>query len=238
MASILPPRPLKPLPCYKIRPMRTRTVTAVVGVVLGATVFTATPAAAQAGRAQGIVRDLMGKAIKGASVRAVNPDAYPAELTSATDDKGRFGMIGLRSGIWRFIIEAPGFMRLDIEAPVRQGNTVPMQFALGKDLGPLPNSLDRNIQQRLQEATSLRDAGQFDQALAAFQDIYQRNPTLTSINLVVGDVYRRKAAQTADSTVKAALIDRAVQAYNEVLKADASNERARAEISALQSGRN
>ncbi len=69
-----------------------------------------------------------------------------------------------------------------------------------------------------------------------YQDIYAENPTLTSLNLVVGDVYRRKAAQTADSSAKAALLDRAVQAYNEVLKVDASNERALAEISALQSG--
>jgi hypothetical protein len=218
--------------------MRTPLVCAVVGAVLGTFFPAATPVFAQSGRAQGIVRDLTGKAIKGASVRAVNPEAYPAELTSATDDKGRFGMIGLRSGNWRFVIEAPGFMRLDITAPVRQGNTAPMQFAMAKDLGPLPNALDRNIQQRLQEATTLRDAGQFDQALALYQDIYQRNPTLTSLNLVVGDVYRRKAAQTTDSSAKAALLDRAVQAYNEVLKVDAGNERARAEISALQSGRN
>ena len=59
---------------------------------------------------------------------------------------------------------------------------------------------------------------------------------LTSLNLVVGDVYRRKADQTTDTAAKAALIDRAVQAYNEVLKVDASNERALAEISALRAG--
>lgn len=218
--------------------MQTRLVSAVVGVALGAVLSSATPGFAQSGRAQGVVRDLTGKAIKGASVRAVNPEAYPSELTSATDDKGRFGMIGLRSGNWRFLIEAPGFLRLDVTAPVRQGVTAPMQFSLAKDPGPLPTALDRNIQQRLQEATTLRDAGQFDQALAVYQDIYTRNPTLTSLNLIVGDVYRRKAAQTADGTAKAALLDRAVQAYNEVLKADARNERARAEISALQSGRN
>jgi hypothetical protein len=218
--------------------MQTRLVSAVVGVSLGAIFFVATPLFAQSGRAQGVVRDLSGKAIKGASVRAVNPEAYPSELTSATDDKGRFGMIGLRSGNWRFVIEAPGFLRLDVTAPVRQGNTVPMQFALAKDPGPLPEALDRNIQQRLQEATTLRDAGQFDQALAVYQDIYTRNPMLTSLNLMVGDVYRRKAAQTADGTAKAALLDRAIQAYNEVLRADAGNERAQAEISAVQAGRN
>ena len=216
--------------------MQTRFVCAVACAVLGAIVTAVTPALAQSGRAQGVVRDLAGKPVKGASVRAVNPEAYPPELTSATDDKGRFGMIGLRSGNWRFVIDAPGFLRLDVTAPVRQGVQAPMQFAMQKDPGPLPAALDRNIQQRLQEATTLRDAGQFDQALAAYQDIYARNPMLTSLNLSVADVYRRKAAQTADTTAKAALIERAVQAYNEVLKVDASNERALAEISALRAG--
>ena len=223
-------------PCYKIRPMQTRFVCAVAGAVLGATLTSATPVLAQAARAQGIVRDLTGKGIKGASIRAVNPEAYPSEVTAATDDKGRFGMIGLRTGAWRFVIDAPGFLRLDLNIPVRVGNTTPMQFAMAKDPGPMPATLDRNIQQRLQEATTLRDSGQFDQALAVYQDIYTKNPTLTSLNLVVGDVYRRKAAQTTDSSAKAALLDRAVQAYNEVLKADASNQRALAGISAVQSG--
>lgn len=218
--------------------MQTRLASAVAGAALGATLVAATPALAQSGRAQGVVRDLTGKAIKGASVRAVNPEAYPSELTSATDGKGRFGMIGLRSGIWRFVIDAPGFLRLDVSAPVRQGVTAPMQFALARDPGPLPDALERNIQQRLQEAGTLRESGQLDQALAVYQDIYARNPMLTSLNLVVADLYRRKAAQTTDSTAKAALLDRAAQAYHELLKADADNERARIEISALQSDRN
>jgi len=194
--------------------------------------------AAQTARATGTVRDLTGKPVKGAIVRALNPDAYPSNIASATDDKGRFGMIGLRTGTWRFVIEAPGFLVLDVSAPVRVGNQTPMQFSLAKDPGPVPNALEKNVQQRLQEAASLRDGGQFDQALAAYQDIYAKNPRLSSVNLVVADVYRRKAAQAGDNTARQALLDRAIDAYNEVLKSDAGNERARAEIASLRSARN
>jgi hypothetical protein len=184
------------------------------------------------------VRDLTGKPIKGATVRAINRDSYPSEIVSTSDDKGRFGMIGLRTGTWRFLVEAPGFLRLDAQAPVRVGNSAPMQFSLAKDSGPIPNSLEKNVQQRLLDAASLRDAGQLDQALAAFQDIYAKNPQLSAVNLVVADVYRRKAAQTSDAGTRQALLDRAVDAYNEVLKTDGNNERARAEISSLRSSRN
>jgi|SRR5687768_9725277 tetratricopeptide (TPR) repeat protein len=196
------------------------------------------PAVAQTARAIGTVKDLAGKPIKGAVVRALNPEAYPGDLSSATDDKGRFAMIGLRTGTWRFVVDAPGFLRLDVNAGVRVGNTAPMQFTLARDPGPVPNSLERNVQQRLQEAASLRDAGQLDQALAAYQDIYAKNPRLTSVNLVMADVYQKKAAQAADGSARQAMLNRAIDAYNEVLKSDADNESARAGVARLRGGLN
>jgi hypothetical protein len=200
-----------------------------------ALLLVAAPAVAQTARATGTVRDLTGKPIKGATIRAVNPDAYPSELVSTSDDKGRFGMIGLRTGTWRFLVDAPGFFRLDVNAPVRVGNSAPMQFALAKDPGPVPNALEKNVQQRLLDAATMRDGGQLDQALAAYQDIYAKNPKLTSVHFVVADVYRRKAAQTTDASARRALLDRAADAYTEVLKADDTNERARTELAAVRS---
>lgn len=199
-----------------------------------ALVVVCVPALAQTARAIGTVRDLTGKPIKGAVVRALNPEAYPGDLSSATDDKGRFAMIGLRTGTWRFVVSAPGFLRLDVSAPVRVSNTAPMQFALARDPGPVPNALERNVQQRLQEAATMRDAGQLDQALAAYQDIYAKNPRLTSVNLVMADVYQLKAAQAADAQSRQTMLSRAIDAYNEVLKSDASNESARAGVARVR----
>jgi hypothetical protein len=204
-----------------------------VAAILVLTLLSA-PALAQTARAIGTVKDQTGKPIKGAVVRALNPDAYPGDLSSATDDKGRFAMIGLRTGTWRFVVDAPGFLRLDVNAGVRVANTAPMQFTLARDPGPVPNALERNVQQRLQEAASLRDAGQLDQALAAYQDIYVKNPRLTSVNLVMADVYQRKAAQATDGAARQAMLNRAIDAYNEVLKSDASNESARAGVARVR----
>ena len=188
------------------------------------------PALAQTARALGTVKDVTGKPIKGAVVRALNAEAYPGDLSSATDDKGRFAMLGLRTGTWRFVVDAPGFLRLDVNAPVRVANAPPMQFTLARDPGPVPNALEHNVQQRLKEAATLRDAGQLDQALTVYQDIYAKNPRLTSVNLVLADVYQRKAAQAADVAARQSLLNRAIDAYNEVLKSDASNESARAGV--------
>ena len=196
------------------------------------------PALAQTARALGTVKDVTGKPIKGAVVRALNADAYPGDLSSATDDKGRFAMLGLRTGTWRFVVDAPGFLRLDVNAPVRVANAPPMQFTLARDPGPVPNALEQNVQQRLKEAATLRDAGQLDQALTVYQDIYAKNPRLTSVNLVLADVYQRKAAQAADVTARQSLLNRAIDAYNEVLKSDASNESARAGVARVRGALN
>jgi len=191
-------------------------------------------AAAQAARAMGTVKDQAGKAIKGATVRAVNPDASPSQFTSATDDRGRWAMIGLRTGSWRFIVEAPGYFPAEANLPVRVAASPPLTFTLAKDPGPIPNALDRNIEQLIQEAAALREQGRIDQALAAYQDIRTRNPKLTSVNMVIGDLYRRKAAQESDPAARQALFRQALDAYDALLKIDATNERALAESAVVR----
>ena len=191
-------------------------------------------ASAQSGRAMGTVKDQGGKAIKGATVKAVNPDASPSQFASATDDKGRFAMIGLRSGTWRFIVEAPGYFPVETPVPVRVAASPPLTFTLARDPGPIPDALDRNIEQLIHDAATLREQGRLDQALAAYQDIRAKNPKLTSVNLVIGDLYRRKATQEKDPEARQALLRQALDAYDVVLKADATNERALAESAAVR----
>jgi hypothetical protein len=209
--------------------LQLRILSASVALLLGFTV-----GAHAQGRAMGTVKDTTGKAIKGATVKATNPDASPAQFASATDDKGRWAMIGLKSGTWHFTVEAPGFFTVETNAPIRVAAAPPMQFTLGKDPGPIPNALDRNIQQLIQDAASMRDAGRIDQALVAYQDIRTRNPKLTSINLVIGDLYRRKAMQETDSAARQNLYRQALDAYDQMLKSDATNERALAESKAIR----
>jgi hypothetical protein len=208
----------------------------VLACVALVTAWLAAPALAQSARAGGTVRDSSGKPIKGATVIATNPDAFPSELTSATDDKGRWAMIGLRSGAWTFVVQAPGFVTAQAPAAVRAGGTPPLVFTLARDPGPAPNALERDIAQQLQAAATQRDQGRLDQALASYQDIRTKNPKLTAVHLVMADVYRRKAAQESDPAAKQALIAQAADAYNEVLKVDASNARARAELASLRGG--
>jgi tetratricopeptide (TPR) repeat protein len=190
----------------------------------------AAPAFAQGARAAGTVRDTNGKPIKGATVRATNRDASPPEFASTTDDKGRWAMIGLRSGQWGFVAEAPGFSPVQTTAQVRVAASPPMAFTLARDPGPIPGALDRNILQQVTAANSLRDRGQYEQALNAYQQIRDQNPKLTSLNLIVASVYRKQASTETDPTARRALLERAMATYNQLLSDEASGERAQSEL--------
>jgi hypothetical protein len=199
-------------------------------VALAITLAVAMPAAAQSARATGTVKGVDGRPLKGATVRALNPEAIPSEITSATDDKGRFAMLGLRSGTWKFIAEAPGYLKVEATSVARVANNAPLNFTLARDPGPIPNALAVNVQQQVAAANTLRDEGRYDQALAAYHDIRLKNPKLSHIGLVIAGLHRDRAAKETDPAARKALLDLAISSYDDVLKVDAGNERAAAEL--------
>jgi tetratricopeptide (TPR) repeat protein len=199
-------------------------------VVAALVVLVAAPPVFAQARATGSVRDTDGRGIKGATVRAVNREASPPEITSTTDDRGRWAMIGLRSGSWTFIVEAPGYAPVEATATMRVAGTPPMTFTLARDPGPIPGALDKAILQQVSAANALRDRGQFEQALAAYEQIRELNPKLTSITMMVAGVYRQQAAAQTDSAARRTLLERAIATYGELVNDESTGERAKAEI--------
>ena len=208
-----------------------RLATAVAAIAF---VFVTTALFAQSARATGTVRDTSGKPIKGATIRAVNKDAFPSQIASSSDDKGRWAMIGLRTGTWNFTVEAPGFTTAQAPWPVRVGGTQPMSFVLARDLGPIPNTLTKTIQAQITAANNLRDRGQLDQAITAYEQVREQNPKLTAINLVVAGAYRQKAAQETNAVTRKTLLERAAASYTTMLTNEPENERAKTELASVR----
>jgi len=205
-------------------------------ILIFATLALALAAAASAqtaGRITGTIKDPDGKPIKGATVRATN-DAVNARITSTTDDKGRFAMIGVRTGRWVIVAEAPNFLPLQGTADVSSGNTPVLVLTLQRDPGPMPGALSKTISEDIAAAETLRQAGRYDDAIAAYQSIQSKNARLTSVNLMLATLYREKAAQEKDATAKQALLGRAMTAYSDLLKSDDTNARARVELGLTQ----
>ena len=202
-------------------------------VIAAVAMALASSAAAQTGRMTGTIKDADGKGIKGATVRATN-DVGALRIASTTDDKGRFAMIGLRSGAWRVVAEAPNYLPLEGQANVSAGLSPVLALILQRDPGPMPGALSKTIGDDVIAAETLRKAGRYDDAIAAYQSIQSKNARLTTVSLMLATLYREKAEQEKDAATRQALLGRAITAYGDLLKSDESNSRARIELGITQ----
>ena len=196
-----------------------RTGLAAVWLAAGAGV-----AAAQTGRVGGVIKDESDQAIKGATVRAENPNAAPSSFTAVTDEKGRFSIIGLKSGVWTFMVEAAGFTPASQKMNVVMLQLNPLLLMNLKKGAPAPTGAlaglnSKDLQGELTAADQLYSAQQWDTAIAAYKAILAKAPVLNVIHLQIAEAYRSKKD-----------FDAALASYNELLKIDPTNERAKVGI--------
>ncbi len=181
----------------------------------------AAPALAQ-NRIGGVVRDETGSTIRGATVRAETggtvSTAAPVTLTTATDQRGRFVFVVVRSGEWRLTIEAPGFDPQIIPLSVRLGGAAPnLDVKLERRespeaFGALAGIDSKSLSAQLVAAAALYDEGRHDEAIAAYREIKARAPALSLVNVQIGNSHlANKSYAEAEA------------AYQEVLKSDAAD---------------
>jgi tetratricopeptide (TPR) repeat protein len=193
--------------------------------LVAALIVSALPAAAQTGRVGGTIKDDKGQPIKGATVTAENPQSSPSSFTTTTDDKGRFSIIGLRSGTWKITASAPGFTPSGGNVPIRTigAPNPPVDIVLAPGAGAATGALagvdTKELQGELQKAEELLNAQQYDAAIAAYNAILTKTPALTMINMQIGRAYRLKKDY-----------DSALGVYKKMLEAEPNNERAKIEI--------
>lgn len=181
------------------------------------------------GRVSGTIRDERGRPIKGATVTAENEAYFPRSLTSATDARGRFSIFGLRRITYTITIRADGFEEVTVSLPISmtQANP-PVDVHLVRKLAPGPPPLLANadagrLQEALDAAAAMAEAGRIDAAVTAYRRILKDTPALTSINLQLGYLHERRGDRAA-----------AISAYEAMLKADRSSLAARSALSRLQ----
>ena len=185
----------------------------------------AVPALAQTGRIGGTVKDQNNQPLKGATVTAENPNASPSSFTATTDDRGRYSIIGLRTGAWKITASAPGFTPSSGSVPVRTigAPMPPVDFVLAPGAsgpaGALAGVNTKELQAELQKAMDLANSGQHDAAIAAYNAILTKTPALTMINGQIAVVQRLKKDY-----------DGAIASYQKVIAADPNNDRAKIDI--------
>ncbi len=194
-------------------------------VLAAAMVVSALPAAAQTGRIGGTIKDGQGQPLKGATVTAENPSASPSSFTATTDDKGRYSIIGLKSGGWKITAVAPGFQPSSGQVPVRTigAPMPPVDFILAPGAsgpaGALAGVNTKELQAELGKAEEAMNAQQYDAAIASYQAILAKTPALTLINMQIARAQRMKKDY-----------DGALASYKKIIDAEPNNDKAKIEV--------
>ena len=202
------------------------------GCVAGLLIVAAPAGAQNVGRASGVVRDLDGEPIKGAIVTAENAEAAPRSFTAVTDEKGRFGMLGLRRGVWKFTVQAPGYDTVSAPASIQ---TLRANPPISSTLARTPSRRarrDRAHRPRYAPGEARRrrivcETGLYDEAIAAYEGVVGQVPALSSVHLQLGWLYEQKK----DTAKAIAAYERAIGTEPESPQA----ERARTLIARLKS---
>jgi len=182
---------------------------------------------AQVIRVAGTVKDDAGRSVRGAVITAENPDQAPPRLSTTSNDKGQFGFLGIRRGLWTFTVEAPGYEVVRFRRPVAPGpRQEPLEVRLVRNATrpalPLDGTQAAEIQERIDRAESMASSGDLDGAIAAWREVLAKVPALTSIHLRIGALYERQPDP-----------ERALAAYRQLLEIEPGNEKARAAVERL-----
>jgi tetratricopeptide (TPR) repeat protein len=157
-------------------------------------------------------------------VLAENPSATPSSFTATTDDRGRYSIIGMKSGTWKVTASAPGFQASSGQVPIRtigQPNP-PIDFVLAPGVAAAASGLPKEIVAEVEAAEAKFQAKDYDGAITAYQSILGKAPKLTRLNVAIARAYRAK------KDVKSA-----AEWYEKALAADPNDTSGRTELAMM-----
>jgi len=183
---------------------------------VAAVLISSAPARAQAGvgRIAGRVTDESGAPIAEATVRAESPTASPGTLTSTTNERGEFAILGLRRGRWTITVTADGFEPTEMSLQVRSRTRGTASRLSAVNVEALEAALG--------EADALVADDRIAEALALYGKLVEAVPALTSIHREMGDLYLRQKDRA-----------RALAAYQRRLDAEPDDEETGAAVASL-----
>ena len=177
-------------------------------MAFAALLISASMASAQTGGVRGKILDDTGKPLEAVAVKMEFQGGMNLSFDTKTNKKGEFMQIGLRPGNWKFTFTKEGF----------QVFAAPMKISLGEatvlpDTKLMPGKAAagaEDIQKTFAEAVAKLQAQDFDGAIAAFDAMILKNPSLAEAHYNKGFAqYQKKDYPAAEASLKRALEVRA-----------------------------
>ena len=179
-------------------------------MAFAALLISASMASAQTGGVRGKILDDTGKPLEGVVVKMEFQGGMNLSFETKTNKKGEFMQIGLRPGNWKFTYTKETFQIF--AAPMRislgEATVLPDTKLMPAKAGAAPGAED--LQKTFAEAVAKLQANDFDGAIAAFDAMILKNPSLAEAHYNKGFAqYQKKDYAAAEATLKQALEVRA-----------------------------
>lgn len=175
-----------------------------------ALLISASMASAQTGGVRGKILDDTGKPLEGVVVKMEFQGGMNLSFETKTNKKGEFMQIGLRPGNWKFTYTKETFQIF--AAPMRislgEATVLPDTKLMPAKAGAAAGAED--LQKTFADAVAKLQANDFDGAIAAFDAMILKNPSLAEAHYNKGFAqYQKKDYAAAEATLKQALEVRA-----------------------------
>jgi tetratricopeptide (TPR) repeat protein len=173
-------------------------------LALAALLISASMASAQSGGVRGKVLDDKGEPLDGVAVKMEFQGGVTLAFDSKTNKKGEFMQIGLRPGNWKFTYTKEGFQPFAASAKISLGDAtlLPPQKLVPRGAGAGSEEISKSFG----EAVAKIQAGDFDGAIAAFDAMVAKNPSLAEAHYNKGFAqFQKKDYGAAEASVLKAL---------------------------------
>ncbi len=161
------------------------------------------------GRVVGQVTDDGGNPLAGVQITATNPAGNPPEVSTTTENDGRFAILGLSSGQWMFRADCTGACGDANGSPrgygpseggsnITQTRNPPIDFTLLRIRHPLAEMLGDDavagidldaIDAQTTAADTAFNGGRYQDAIAGYEAILAQLPALSNLYFNIGNAY-------------------------------------------------
>lgn len=184
----------------------------VTGGLFLALALAGSPARAQTGTARGKIMDDKGQPIVDAIVTIEYQGGVTRKYETKTNKKGEYTQVGIYPGVYKVTVTKEGYQGGVLDARISLGEptyladmklltrSAAQAAAAGSDKGRA------ELTAAFKSATELTQAGKYDEAIAAYNQILTTNPSIPEVQYNLGYIYtQKKDWANAEAAYKKAL---------------------------------
>jgi tetratricopeptide (TPR) repeat protein len=168
-----------------------------VAIVIGFIVLLYSQLGMGMGRIQGTVLDENGKVLQGAKIKVQNETYKNFFLTTTSDKRGHWSLVGLASGPYTIVVTLRGYQertdKIEYKEVTKQAFVWDVKLQLEGSAPKRPdnkNAESEALAALLKEGNQLYNEKHYGEAVAKFQQIMEKNPKVYQLNINMANCFR------------------------------------------------